>query len=64
MIKVQENNLIKDIILRDVRILFENEGNENYYTPVWGSFISSNNYIESESKVDRNKTLSVEKYLN
>ena len=36
---------------------------ENYYIPVRVRIFSSNNYIEYESKGDRNTTLSVEKYL-
>ena len=50
---------MKGIILRDIRNLFENE-EENYYKPVRVSIFSSNNYIEYESKGDRNKTLSAE----
>ena len=40
------------------------EEEENYYKPVRISNFWSNNYIEYEIKGDRNKTLSVEKYLN
>ena len=36
----------------------------NYYQPVRVSNFRSNNYIEYESNSDRNKTLSVEEYLN
>ena len=52
-------------MLRDIKNLFEHEEEvENYYKPVRVSNIWSNNYIEHESKGDRNKTLSVEEYLN
>ena len=34
------------------------------YKPVRVRFFSSSNYIEYESESDRNKTLSVEEYLN
>ena len=60
-----ENESMKDRILTDIRNLFEHEEEEeNYYKPVRVCIISSNHYIEYESKGDRNKTLSVEKYLN
>ena len=37
---------------------------ENYSKPVIVGNLWSNNYIEHESNGDRNKTLSVEEYLN
>ena len=37
---------------------------ENYYKPVRQSKFWSNNYLEYESNGERNKTLSVEEYLN
>ena len=37
---------------------------ENYSKPVIVDNLWSNNYIEHESNRDRNKTLSVEEYLN
>ena len=49
---------IKDRIIRDIRNLFENEG-EYYYKPVGVGNFWSNNYIEYESIADR-KTLSIE----
>ena len=55
---------IKNRILRDSRNLFQHEEEENYYIPLWVSNFWSNNYIEYESKVDRNKALVVQKYLN
>ena len=52
-------------MLRDNMNLFGHEKEkENYYKPVKVSNFWSNNYIEYESKGDRNKTLSVEEYLN
>ena len=48
---------------RDYENLYEYE-EKNYYKPVTVSNVSSNIYIECESNSDRNKTLSVEKYLN
>ena len=60
----KETKAIKDRILRDIKNLFEHEEEENYYKPVRVSNFWSNNYIEYESNGDRNKTLSVEEYLN
>ena len=55
---------MNDVILSDIRNLFENEEEEKYCKPVKVSNFWSNNYIEYEGNDDRNKTLSVEKYLN
>ena len=44
--------------------LFEHEEEEKHYKLVRVSNFWSNNYIEYESNGDRNKTLSVEEYLN
>ena len=55
----KENKAIKDIILRDIRNLCENEEEELYCKPVRISNFWSNNYIEYESNGDINKTLSV-----
>ena len=61
----KETKAIKDRILRDIKNLFEHEKEEeNYYKPVRVSNFWSNNYIEYKSNGDRNKTLSVEEYLN
>ena len=49
--------------MRDVKSLLEHE-KKNYYKPERVSNFWSNNYIEYESSCDRNKTLSVEEYLN
>ena len=48
----------------DIKNIFEQEEKENYYKPVRVSNFWSNNYIEYENNGDRNKTLSVEEYLN
>ena len=60
----KENKGNKDIILREITHLFENKEEENYYKPVKVSNFWSKNYIEFESNGDRNKTPSVEEYLN
>ena len=59
----KEAKAIKDRILRDIKNLFEHD-KENYYKPVGVNNFWSNNYIKYESNSDRNKTLSVEEYLN
>ena len=59
----KETKAIKDRILSDIKNLFEQE-EENYYKPVRVNNVWSNNYIEYECDSDRNKTLSVEEYVN
>ena len=56
--------LLKIEYLEILRIFFHQEEEENYYKLVRVSNFWSNNYIEYESNSDRNKTLSVEEYLN
>ena len=58
----KENKVIKDRILRSIRNLFEEE--KNYYKPVRANNCWSNTYIKYESKGDKNKPLSIKKYLN
>ena len=60
----QENKAIKKRIIRDIRNRFEHKWEENYSKLVRVGKFWGNNYIEYESNSDRNKTLSVEKYLN
>ena len=61
----KETKAIKDGIRRDIKNLFEyEEEKEIYYKTVRISNFWSNNYIQYESNGDRNKTLSVEEYLN
>ena len=56
---------IKDIILRNIKNLFEYEKEEeNYYKPVRVNNFWTNNYIEYKSNSDRNKTLSVVENLD
>ena len=59
----KENKALKGRVLRDIRKLFENK-EEIYYKPVREGNFWSSNYIEYESKGDRNKRLSVEDCLN
>ena len=51
--------------MRDIRNLFISENEEgDYYKSVRECIFWNNNYIEYQSNDDRNKTLSVEEYLN
>ena len=59
----RKTKAIKDWILRDIKNLFQYQG-ENYYKPVRIGNLWNNNFIEYENDGDRNKTLSVEEYLN
>ena len=50
-------------MLRDIRTLFESD-EEDYYEPVRLGNAFSSNYIEYESRGDKDKTLSIEEYLD
>ena len=61
----KKNKADKDRILSDIKTLFVHENDQvNYYKPLRVRNFWSNNCIEYESNSERNKTLSVEKYLN
>ena len=60
----QNERIIKDEIIRDVRVLFEQEKEEDYYKPIRVSSFWNNNYIEYESNGDKNNNLSLDEYLN
>ena len=60
--KKKGNKAVKDRIIRDIKNLFEDEG-EDYYQSVSVGNFWSNNYIGYESKGDR-KILSVKNYMN
>ena len=60
----KETKVINDKTLRDIKNLFEHEEEKDYYKPVRVNNFWGNNYIESKINGDRNKTLSVEEYLN
>ena len=53
------NKGIKDRILKEIRNFFEHEKEENFYKPVRAYNFWSNNYIEYESRRNRNETQSV-----
>ena len=61
----KENKANKDKIIRHIKNLLEHDQKqENYHKPVRVGNFWSNNYIKYKSNGDRNKTLSVEEYLN
>ena len=61
--KELDEKLIKDRIIRDIRTLFEQQ-QEDYYKPKKVNNFWNNNYIEYESNGDKNRNLSLDKYLN
>ena len=63
--KQYNERLIKDGILRDIRILFEQEENgKYYYKPKRVNNFWNNNYIQYDRNGIKNKNLSLEEYLN
>ena len=62
---IKEVKGIKDIVLRNIKNLFEREKEEkNYYKPVRVNNFWSNNYIGYKSDRHKNRILSVEEYLD
>ena len=56
---------IKDLVLRNIKNLFEYEKEEeNYYKPVRVNNFWRNDYIEYKSNSDKNRIMSVEEYLD
>ena len=51
------NRLIKDRIIIDIRIRFEQQEEKDYYKPKRVSNFGKNNYIEYESNGDNNRNL-------
>ena len=49
--------------IRDVKNLFDLSIDEDYYKPIKTNDAFNSNYIEYESKGDKNKTLSIKEYL-
>ena len=47
-----------------IKTLFEHEKEEHYYKPMRVGKFQSNNYTECKSYGDKNKTLSIEDYLD
>ena len=51
------NRLIKDRMIRDIRTLFVQEEQKDYYKVMNVSNLLNNSYIEYESNGDRNRNL-------
>ena len=63
-IKKEHNERInKDKIIRNIRSHFEQQ-EEDYYEPKKITNFWDNNYIEYESNGDKNRNLSLDKYIN
>ena len=60
---IKRENYEADKILRDMDILF-NPDKKDYYKPIRDVNAFSSNYIEYESNKDKDKTLSIEEYLD
>ena len=60
----KENEAIKDKIIGDIRTLLEQQEEKDYFKPIRVGNFWNNNYVEYESSGDRNKNLSVKKYLD
>ena len=59
--KKQNERIVKDKILRDIRTLFEHE--DDYYKPERVNSSWNNNYTEYESNGGKNRILSLDEYL-
>ena len=61
--KKQNERIIKDKIIRDIRTLVEHGKEDHYKTKEVGNFWN-NNYIEYESNCDKNNNVLLDEYLN
>ena len=62
--KRSNEKIIKDNIITDVRINFDQEKEEDYFEPKTVSNFWNNNYIEYETNGDKNRNLALGEYLN
>ena len=60
----KENEEIKDGVIRDIKTLFEQQEEKDYYKAIRAGNFLNNNDIKYESSGDRNKNLSVKECLN
>ena len=60
---MEKKREVNNRIIRDIRTLFEQE-EKVYYKPKRVSNLWNNNYIEYESNNDKNRNLSLDKYLD
>ena len=61
---ILKKNIIQDNIIRGIRILFQQEKEEDYYEPKKVSNFWNNNYIEYESNSDKSRNLPLDEYPN
>ena len=64
MILKRKIKLIKDGIIRNIRVLFGQEKEGDCYDPKRVNNFGNKNYIKNEGNGDRNKSLSLDGYLN
>ena len=50
--------------MKEISNLFDLSIGENYYKPIIVNSAFNNNYIQYESKGDKDKTLTIREYLN
>ena len=62
--KKQNEKTIKQKIIRDIRTLFKQEEEENYYKSKRLNNFWNNIYIEYESNGDKTRNLSLDKYFH
>ena len=62
--KEHNQRSIKYRLIRDIKTLFEQEEQEDYYKPERVNNFWNNNYTEYKSNGDNNRNLSLNKYLN
>ena len=60
----QNETKINDKIIRDIRTIFEQEKEEDFYVPKIVISFLNNNYIEYESNGDKNRNSSLDGYLD
>ena len=62
--KNQNEKIIEDDITRDIRILSEQEKEEDFYELRRIDSLCNNNYIQYESNGNKNRNLLLDEYLN
>ena len=62
--KRSNEKIIKDNIITDIRINFDQEKEEDYFEPKTVRNFWNNNYIEYETNGDKNRNLVLGEYLN
>ena len=62
--KRSNEKIIKDNIITDIRINFDQEKEEDYFEPKTERNFWNNNYIEYETNGDKNRNLALGEYLN